>query len=275
MRRDPITPLALMIALGPSLNVGCAEVARRQAREREVRHAVDEYRFAGSLDELAGAVSQETRARGYQELRVQDGASYTEWRAMGEQRTRLRIEYTIGPPHRFELHEQRQDLSPPVFGNAESIPATEVELAVMGELGGSGDPRQHVYGVSEQVLRDTVERQLQRRGAIAQASYGFPIRTMWQEPGTNSRSRYVAAVVPDGAGRRLSIDRVTETEVGVRSWGATQSTRDIWGEVDVIERLDPQRAQTIRGAANTAGEQAYDDAVDRGAISCSGCGMAC
>ncbi len=261
----------------------CANTQRNRAYWKHVHTQVDAYVHEGEQAELAGDVREILDDHG-QALPAWDGdgPATTAWKTDDSQRSRHRVEVTArAPGYVVRMTEQTQVKAPPTWNRHSRSRDQDLEAAVLervypgrGSKLGASEIATHTYDIAPAVLWTAVTDELSQHGAMVMrtdAPVDITVSSRWMiyEGDEPSRVRHDVQIVPVGSHQhRLEVHRVVEHGDGTVRWEAGSEQRDYELELALIRRRDATAAGTIETEAHTKADEAFDRAVDAGAIAC-------
>ncbi|MDC0674392.1 hypothetical protein [Nannocystis radixulma] len=263
----------------------CADRERNNAYHAYIQSEIDQYTHAGTREQVAADARQLLLDRGF-ELPPWDGnaRASTEWKATGDAtRMRWHIDASAqsgGSKIRFTAETQQRE--PPTWTRDSRRRDLEVEHELLSRLAPDRAAKvkveevgQETYDLDSKTLWTQIQASFAHRGeSFLQRDPPVDITssTDWVEHlgDEPSRVRHDAQIVSAGPGRyRIELHRVIERGSYTREWTTTQERRDGLVELDLVRRRDPTAASSIEVEAQRRGQQAYDEAIDDGAIACS------
>ncbi|MEX1361546.1 MAG: hypothetical protein AB1Z98_00345 [Nannocystaceae bacterium] len=281
-RRFRLGALALL-SLAPLTNCMCANMQRNRAYHRHLHEQLDGYTHEGTREAVASDVRELVVDRGYA-LGPWDGREpvVTSWQVHDEHRSRHRLELSPRMPgYAVRMTEEVQQQAPPNW----VADARRRELDVEGNVLERIHPGRretlpgatlasYEYDVSPSVLWEAVRDELAERGE-SMSTYDAPVdvtvSTAWvvYEGDAPTRLRHdVELVRVSDRAHRLEIHRTVERGEGPRPWQTIAERRDYDLEMALLRRRDATRASEIEAQARREGEEAFDRALDAGAVAC-------
>ncbi len=273
----------LLLAVFPGCT--CANAEYRKAYAEVVDREVNAYRHQGDEDALRADVAGFMVDQGYVPTPARGAKLESEWRVQGDVRDRLRATFI---PARggltIHVHVEDQALSPPKWAPVSNERRPDLERAVLQAV----DPEQAEAlepGVGTKGLTLTAppaeiwEAMMHAALEESHVGYGYdPILdvntpSMWKEDfDAGERRRLEVRLARAGAeGHSLVIRERVEKIVGERKWlpGRDERSQDL--ELALISHRDPVEGERIVREADQAGQKAFDEAVDNGALVAPSC----
>lgn len=281
-RRARLAAVALL-GLAPLTNCMCANVQRNRAYRRHLHGEIDRYVHASPRVTVAERVHQLMTDRGHP-LPAWDGdeAITTTWEIHDDHRRRYRLELQsrLGGVA-VRMTEQSQDKAPPSWVRDSRRRDHDLEGAVLERLHPGrregktpAEVGAHVYDIAPSVLWEATREELLGRGELLE-HYDVPLdvtaSTMWvvYDGAEPERVRHEISIVRlSDSAHRLQVHRTTERGKGPRPWRATEERRDYDLELALIRRHDSPAAEAMEAAARREGEEAFEHALDSGAVAC-------
>lgn len=280
LRRLPAwtTPTAVaLVSAGLGPGCFCANTEYQRARAKAVRDAVDAHRYAGTESSVRGDTENTLTDQGFT---VTSGDT-TQWRSMdADRRERVRISLHGHHGIAVQLFSQTETLSPQRFETKSRARRGDLERKLLEALApeaaktaSDDDVSNFEYDLPADQLWGQIASVAQDDGYHLDR-YAAPIdstgSSLWVTDASSEHRHRLDVHVTKQQHRQytLTIHQLDEVAVGERTWEGHREARDHDLELAVIAHVDPTRAQAISDDADEAGQQAYDDAIDRGAMSC-------
>jgi hypothetical protein len=280
--RAAVVSLSLMAALSDCV---CADRERNEAHSAYIQSEVDAYAHAGTLEQVAADARQFLLDGGF-ELPPCDGRprATTSWSDTDDgTRRRWHVDASArqgGTAVRFTYEDQQRE--PPTWTRDSRRRDLELEHEVLARI----DPKRAAKVKLEAVDKEVHELDgttvwIHVRAALAQRGeyvrrldppVDVTVSSDWAEHlgDDPSRVRHDVQLVSMGTGRhRIELHRVIERGVNSPNWVTLSELREWRKELAFIRRRDPTTADSIEIEARRRGQEAYDKAVDRGAIACN------
>lgn len=286
LRRLPTwtTPAALaLVSAGLAPGCLCANTEYQRAHSKALREAVDAYRHGGSEATVRSDVENALIGEGYS---MTPGADETDWRSTGaDNRERIRIALSsdhgiLSSDHGISvrLFAKTETLSPQRFESKARTRRDDLERKLLEAL----VPESEKTASDVEVMNfeyDLPADQLWEQIMLVGDGDGYPldryavavdstVSSQWVTESETRRRLDVHVTKLKHRQYAVTIHQLDEAAVGERTWEGPREQRHHDLEFAVIERADPGRAQAINDDAARAGQEAYDNAIDRGAMSC-------
>lgn len=280
--RKPSLHLRLLAFALLGVVLGCANAAFNHAYREVIEREVDGYRHQGSVDELRRDSEAYLATLDYVPAPARTRTKVeTEWRSIdfGTRRS-VRVEFGQHPKGLLaRVFVVQQELSPPRWSGASHERAREFERALHEQLirdpAKRGEPDGFVYELDVEALWEAATRE----AFMGPGSYSFGLGTPpidavasseWHEDAEQSERKRLEIRIHRHAAKRYSIEAHERVEraVGEREWQTISDARDIDLELGLMRHRDPLGVEKIEHEAQTAGDAAYRDAIDHGAIAC-------
>ncbi len=273
--------LTLLVLLVES---SCANVEYSKAYHEVKDRELDSYRHQGPADALRRDLESFLSNAGYVPGPGSAGGVETQWRARDDdQREKIRavldehddgisvrlfsVTETQSPrtyaPHQ---HERRADLERKLLERLSPDEAVRI--------GESGSAAGFVYDLPA----DEIWAKIKAIAWPEPESWTFtdasaPVDavavTEWRESDGERKRLETRLIGHESRKYSVEIHERIERAVGERSWRPTSDERDRKLELELIDYRDPAKAKQIETDARAAGDAAFNEAMDRGAIGCS------
>lgn len=169
-----------------------------------------------------------------------------------------------------------EELSPQRWEAVDRVRRPDLELALAQSVDPEGTKAltvdtvaSHRYAIAPGELWDKLEEVTLERGFMMEG-FDPPIdavaTSIWvEDEDRGQRSRFEVRFARHGEQLGVEIGERREKAVGQRVWTASRDERDLNLELGLVRHRDPSHAGKVEVHAEQAGQQAYDDAIARGA----------
>lgn len=274
-----------LLALGPSSNCICADVARNEARREVIRERVLAYEFAATQEHLFALAREKLPNFRRDKAVVQGNSLSSPLQETGAFRdNQVLTVFPASKGNRIEIWQWDHVLQERNWSVLSTERASDREIDLYrratqfhAPLIGSAADGATVYRLSRDDLWFEISGVFRHPEGLPGGPHeSNVVETVMREPTEGfEQTRHRITLTPDSGGFRVEITRLNERTSETPSWRPEKGNRLLGEELDLIAAFDPTTGTKIREDARQAGQEAYDRAVDRGALTCAGCNRGC